>query len=195
MRRLRKTAARGADLIAASASAARLMAALAAGLALALPGGLLAQAHAAAASLAMTASVSPSPLVVGETGVYTVTVTNTGTADATNVVTALPFGPSGTVAIDSSALPAGCASAGQTVTCTAATIPAGLSASYTIPVTVLPSVHDGTNIELRGTATATGGVTASTVLITQAFTQVDVEITKSGPAKVGLGGRSPTRSR
>src|SRR5579863_4967479 len=191
------------------AGAARLMAALAAGLALALPGGLLAQAHAAGgagggarvrslmtrdapaadpASLAMTSSVSPSPLVVGEVGVYTVTVQNTGTSDATDVVTTLPFAPAGAVSVNSSALPAGCASAGQTVTCTEATIPAGGSVTYTIPVTVLPSVHDGTNIELRGSATAAGGASAGTVLITQAFTQVDVEITKSGPATAGPGG-------
>ena len=102
------------------AGAARLMAALAAGLALALPGGLLAQAHAAAgagggarvrslvtrdapaadpASLAITSSVSPSPLVVGEVGVYTVTVQNTGTPAATDVVTTLPFAPAGSVAV------------------------------------------------------------------------------------------------
>lgn len=189
---------------------ARLAAALATGLALALACGtlspalaggspghgahervLLARNQSAAAdpaSLAMTSSVSPSPLVVGETAIYTVTVQNTGTAAAANVVTTLPFDPAGAVSVDSSALPSGCASAGQTVTCTAATIPDGGSVSYTIPVTVLPSVSDGTNIALRGTATATGGLTASTDLITQAFTQVDVEITKSGPAIVSPGG-------
>jgi uncharacterized repeat protein (TIGR01451 family) len=140
------------------------------------------------ASLAMTSSVSPSPLVIGETAVYTVTVTNAGDAAATDVVTTLPFGPSGTVGIDSSALPTGCAAAGQTVTCTAATIPARGSVTYTIPVTVLPSVHDGTNIELRAAATAAGGLSASTTLITQAFTQVDVAVTKTGPAVASPGG-------
>ena len=203
MRQPRKSAARGTDLIAASA----------AGLAVALLGGLLAPALAAGSagggahvrslvardapaapaaaeqpSLAMTASVSPSPLVVGEVGVYTVTVQNTGTADATNVVTTLPFAPADAVAVNSSALPTGCTSAGQTVTCTAATIPAGLSASYTIPVTVLPSVSDGTNITLRATTTVTGELAANFDLITPAFTQVDAAITKSGPAKVGPGG-------
>ena len=199
--RPRRAAARRADLIAA----------LAAGLALALLGGLLATAPALAAgpgrsglgrtsptrtlapaadpaSLAMSATVSPSSLVIGETAVYTVTVQNTGPAAAANVVATLPFAPAGAVSVDSSALPSGCTSAGQTVTCTAATVPAGGSVTYTIPVTVLPSVHDGTNIELRGSATATGGVSASTVLITQAFTKVDVAITKSGPATASPGG-------
>jgi uncharacterized repeat protein (TIGR01451 family) len=167
---------------------AGLFAALTAGLTLVLLGGLPAPALTAAASLAMTASVSPSPLVVGETAVYTVTVQNTGTVDATSVVTTLPFDPAGAVAV-SSALPTGCTSAGQTVTCTAATIPAGGSVTYTIPVTVLPSVSDGTNITLRGTTAATGGLSASTDLITQAFTQVDVQIRKAGPATVSPGGK------
>jgi uncharacterized repeat protein (TIGR01451 family) len=115
------------------------IASLTLGMALALLGGMLAPAFAAPAAdpaaLSMTSSVSPSPLVVGGTGVYTVTVQNTGTADAANVVTTLPFAPAGAVTIDSSALPSGCATAGQTVTCTEATIPAGGSVTYTITVT------------------------------------------------------------
>src|SRR5215471_19004778 len=89
-----------------------LVAAPAAGLALVLLGGMLTPAVASGstpsgthvrdlvarpaadpASLAMTSSVSPSPLVVGETAVYTVTVANAGTADAADVVTTLPFDP------------------------------------------------------------------------------------------------------
>jgi uncharacterized repeat protein (TIGR01451 family) len=139
-------------------------------------------------TLAMSASVSPSPLVIGESAVYTVTVRNTGIDAATNVVTTLPFTPAGAVTVNSSALPTRCGSAGQTVTCTEATIATGGSVTYTIPVTVLASDSDGTNIALRATATADGGVSASADLITQAFTRVDVQITKDGPAKVGLGG-------
>jgi len=135
----------------------------------------------------MTASVSPSPLVVGGTAVYTVTVRNTGNASATNLTTTLPFTPSNTLAIGSP-LPVGCTSSGQTVTCTGPTIAAGATVSYQIPVTVLPGISNGTNIALRALATATGVPAAGTDLITQAFTKVDVEIGKTGPTAVGPGG-------
>ncbi|HEY7812051.1 MAG TPA: DUF11 domain-containing protein, partial [Nakamurella sp.] len=51
-----------------------------------------------------------------------------------------------------------------------------------------PGLSDGTNIALRGTATAPGVSAASTQLIVQAFTQTDVEITKTGPATVNPNG-------
>lgn len=64
---------------------------LAVGLVLGLVGAMLAPARASVpapdaadpASLSMTASVSPSPLVIGGSAVYTVTVSNTGTMSAT----------------------------------------------------------------------------------------------------------------
>jgi len=166
------------------------------GLALVVLGGLLAPANASTVSpaqgagtprLEMTASVSPSPLVVGERAVYTVTVRNTGDADATDVTTTLPFTPDDALTVDSP-LPTGCIASGQTVTCTEGTIPAGGSVTYDVPVTVLPSDSDGTNIALRATATAPGAQGASADLITQAYTKVDVEITKSGPAEVSPDG-------
>ena len=139
------------------------------------------------ANLAITASVSPTPLIAGAPAVYTVTVRNTGNAAAANVTTTLPFTPANALTIGSP-LPAGCAPAAQTVTCTEATIPAAGTVTYQIPVTVLPGVADGTNIALRAIATADGVPAAGTDLITQAFTRVDVEIVKTGPATVSPGG-------
>jgi uncharacterized repeat protein (TIGR01451 family) len=167
---------------------------MAAGLSAVLLGAMLAPARAsgtfpaadADAALAVSASVSPSPQVIGDPAVYTVTVSNTGGAAATNVTTTLPFEPPGGLTFG--ALPAGCVASGQTVTCTAATVPAGGSVIYQIPVTVAPSLSDGTNLVLRARASATGVPAATTDLITQAFTRVDVEIDKSGPATVDAGG-------
>jgi uncharacterized repeat protein (TIGR01451 family) len=139
------------------------------------------------ASLSMTASVSPSTLVAGSPALYTVTVRNAGNAAASNVTTILPFDPANTLSIGTP-LPAACTAAGQTVTCAQTSIPAGGAATYQIPVTVLSSVSDGTNIALRATATATGIPAASTTLISVAITRVDVEITKTGPATVAPGG-------
>jgi uncharacterized repeat protein (TIGR01451 family) len=138
-------------------------------------------------SLAMTASVSPSSLTAGATAVYRVTVQNNGNVDASNVRTTIPFSPVGTLAIGSQ-LPSRCKASGETVTCTEATIPANQSVTYRIPVTVLPSVSDGTNIVLRARATATGVPAAGTNLTSQASTQADVEINKTGPASVIPGG-------
>jgi uncharacterized repeat protein (TIGR01451 family) len=158
------------------------------GVALALLGGMLTPAFAAGtAVLSMTSSVAPSPLTVGGTAVYTVTVQDTGTADAANVTTILPFNPAGTLTIGAP-LPAACTSSAQTVTCTEATIPAGGSVTYTVPVTLLPSGSNGENIALQGVATATGVQAATTNLIVPAFTQADVEIVKTGPATGTPGG-------
>ena len=176
---------------------------LAVGLALVVLSGMLAPALASSArsgqashaargaanvtSLAMTASVSPSSLTAGATAVYTVTVQNNGNVKASNVITTLPFSPIGTLTIGSQ-LPAGCKSSQQTVTCTQKSIPANQSVTYRIPVTLLASVSGGTNIVLRALTTATGVPSAGTNLTSQASTQVDVGINKTGPASVIPGG-------
>ena len=160
------------------------------GLALALLGGLLTPAFAAPADppvLSMTSSVSPTQLIVGAAATYTVTVQNTGNVAAANVTTILPFQPAGTLTIGSP-LPAACTSSAQTVTCTEATIPANGSVTYTIPVTLLSNGSNGENIALHGVATATGVQAATTNLITVAFDQADVAITKTAAATVGPGG-------
>jgi uncharacterized repeat protein (TIGR01451 family) len=176
---------------------------LVAGLASALLGGTLAPAHAGLArsaqasgvakgaatiaSLAITASVSPSSLTAGGFAVYTVTVQNKGNVDAPSVTTTLPFSPEGTLTVRSP-LPTGCTPFGQTVTCTKATISVDQAVSYRILVKVLPGISDGTSIALRALASAPGLPSAGTDLTTQVSTQVDVGISKTGPASVIPGG-------
>jgi uncharacterized repeat protein (TIGR01451 family) len=153
-------------------------------------GGILTPAFAAPADppvLSMTSSVSPNPLVAGAPATYTVTVQNTGSPAAANVTTILPFTPAGALTIGSP-LPAACTSSAQTVTCTEASIPAGGSVTYTIPVTLLSTDSNGENIALQGVATATGVQAATTNLIAVAVDQADVQITKTGPATVAPGG-------
>ena len=135
----------------------------------------------------MTSSVSPSPLVVGAPAVYTVTVRNTGTGAATSVTSTISLAPDGAVTIGSP-LPAGCTSSAQVVTCTAATIPAGGTVTYDIPVTLSPSLGDGTNISLQGLVSSADAPSTGTQLIVPAFTKADVEIVKTGPATVAPDG-------
>jgi uncharacterized repeat protein (TIGR01451 family) len=135
----------------------------------------------------MTSSVSPPQLVAGGTVTYTVTVQNIGSPAAANVTTILPFTPAGALAIGSP-LPAACTASTQTVTCTEASIPAGGSVTYQIPVTLLPTDSNGENIALQGVATATGVQAATTNLIAVATDQADVDITKTGPATVAPDG-------
>jgi uncharacterized repeat protein (TIGR01451 family) len=63
--------------------------------------------------------------------------------------------------------------------------------TYDIPVTVNPSLSDGTNLRFEATTRDAAGDTGSTPpggLITQAHTQVDVGIVKSGPTQVDKDG-------
>ena len=99
----------------------------------------------------------------------------------------ISLAPDGAVTIGSP-LPAGCTSSAQTVTCTEATIPAGGSVTYDIPVTLSPSLSDGTNISLQGLVSAADAPSANTQLIVPAFTKVDVAIEKTGPATVAPDG-------
>ncbi len=86
------------------------------------------------------------------------------------------------------ALPSGCTSCGQTVTCTEATIPAGGSVAYDIPVKVSPSLSDGTNISLQGLVSSADAPSTNTQLMVPAFTQADVAIEKTGLAMVAPDG-------
>jgi uncharacterized repeat protein (TIGR01451 family) len=138
--------------------------------------GLSGPAH-AAASLAVTASVSPNPMIIGGDATYTVTITNSGSDDATDATTTITLDDNVTIGT----LPAGCTASGQVVTCggTGTTIDAGGSATYEIPVTVKSSLSDGTNITLRASVSSSSAQTQSTQLISQAQTLTDIEITKT----------------
>ncbi|WP_156863836.1 beta strand repeat-containing protein [Casimicrobium huifangae] len=102
-------------------------------------------------ALTVTKTVGSSPLVVGVPNSYTLAVQNTGNAATTAVSTITDTIPAG---LTIGTLPAGCSSAGQTVTCTVA---AGLavngSASFVIPVTATLSAGN----PVVNTATVSGG--------------------------------------
>lgn len=151
----------------------------------ALASGLAQPAH-AAANLQIAASVSPNPMVIGDSATYTVTVTNSGSDDADNATV--------TITLDSNValgtLPDGCTASGQVVTCggTGTTVAAGGTLTYQIPVTVDSSLSDGTNITLRASVSSSSAQTQQTQLISQAQTLTDVEITKTAPATVSADG-------
>lgn len=175
------------------ARAATLLSALAA-LILALTGGLAATSgHSSAAtrstSFSDTGTVSPNPLIIGDTATYHLTVTNMGSSTATAVVTTVTITPGNAVTIES--LPSGCTAAGQTVTCTTASIAAGASASYDIGFKVNSDLSDGTNLRFEASTKDAAGGTGGTTpggLIVIAQTRVDVAIEKTGPATVNPDG-------
>jgi uncharacterized repeat protein (TIGR01451 family) len=105
-----------------------------------------------AAQLTLVKTANPTNFVVGVTGNYVLTVTNTGSAATTadaNIVDTIPAD------LVIGTLPAGCTASAQTVTCT---IPAGLAVgapvSFTIPVTPTAAANGQ---QLVNTATVNGG--------------------------------------
>ncbi|MFI6482296.1 DUF11 domain-containing protein, partial [Nonomuraea sp. NPDC050663] len=141
-----------------------------------------------AAQLAITKAVNNNPMIIGAESVYTITVSNTGDqpADGITMTDTLPAG------LTAGALPSGCSAAGQTITCGGAglTLGPGEEQTWQIPVTVDPSLSDGTNIvnSAQVSSTTPGVPSQSTQLISQTQTQTDVEITKTavaGPAPPG----------
>jgi len=141
-----------------------------------------------------TASVAPDPMVIGAPATYTVTAHNTSGSAESDVRTVITITDNGASSggLTFGTLPAGCtATAAQVVTCTEATLGAGATATYDIPITVNPSLSDGVNFRLEAATTDAAGDTGGSQpggLITQAHTSVDVAITKTGPARVSPGG-------
>lgn len=154
-------------------------------LGVALASGLAQPAH-AAANLQITASVSPNPMVIGDSATYTVTVTNSGSDNADNATVTITLDSNVTIGT----LPDGCTASGQVVTCggTGTTVAAGGTLTYQIPVTVDSSLSDGTNITMRASVSSSSAQTQQTQLISQAQTLTDVEITKTAPATVNADG-------
>ena len=142
------------------------------------------------ANLTMTKTVSPDPVVAGQTVTWTLVTRNTGPSTANNV-TVTDQVPSGITGI--SASPAGsCTVAGNLVTCTRATLARDTDFAVTITGTV-PASRDPGPLANTATAnaatppdptqadntdTATGGV----------ITRADLSLTKSGPATITAGG-------
>jgi uncharacterized repeat protein (TIGR01451 family) len=140
-----------------------------------------------AASLSVSASVSPDPMIIGGDATYSVTTKNNGGTAAGNPTTTITL-PQGVTVDPATPLPAGCTTSGQVVTCTQSSLDAGSSVTYDIPVKVSPSLSDGTNLRLEARAQDGTGASGSATLISVARTQVDVEISKSGPATVNADG-------
>ncbi|MEV0523835.1 CARDB domain-containing protein [Streptomyces sp. NPDC050439] len=142
----------------------------------------------AAANLQITKSVSPEPLVIGGSAVYTLTVTNNGDEDATGVTVTDQLGQGLSVG----ELPDSCVAQGLQITCggTGITVPAGGTREFQVPVTVDPSLSDGTNITNQAAVQQEGSSQPadSTTLISQSTTLTDVEITKTATPEVEADG-------
>ncbi|MDA0564292.1 DUF11 domain-containing protein [Streptomonospora sp. S1-112] len=132
-----------------------------------------------AGPLSLSKSVSPDPMVIGDTATYTITVTNPGDEPAEDVVVTDQLDPNVTFV----SAP-GCTAAGQTVTCGGAgtTVAPGESVTYTVTVRVDPGLADGTNITNRAEVASANAGSDSTQLISQTQTQTDVVIDKTADA-------------
>ena len=137
------------------------------------------------ADLAITKTDSPDPVTAGEPLTWTLTVTNNGPSDATNVVVTdtLPAG----VTFDSA--DAGCTEAGGTVTCTATNLAAGDSASFDVVVTVDPfttgTIQNAASVTADQTDTDTTNDTDDED--TAVETRADLSVVKDAPATVARG--------
>ncbi|GAB3482970.1 hypothetical protein GCM10027440_24060 [Nocardiopsis coralliicola] len=133
-----------------------------------------------APQLSVSKTASPDPLAIGGEAVYTITVTNSGDETARGVTVTDTLDPN----VTAGALPPECSATGATVTCFGAgtDIPAGESVTVEVPVTVDPSLSDGTNIANRVSAVAESGESANDQLISVARVETDVEIIKTASA-------------
>lgn len=93
------------------------------------------------AELSIGLSVNPNPVLEDTNAVWTVAVTNAGPSQATTVVATFVL-PTEVTYVSSAGTGWSCARSGQTVTCTRATLGAGVSAPFT--VTGLITVSSGT---------------------------------------------------
>ncbi len=141
----------------------------------------------AQANVSLSKSAAPAQLVAGGPVTFTLTAHNDGPSNANGVsiTDTLPDN----VAIGT--LPAGCTRAGQTVTCTRATLAAGADFTVQIPGTLAATTPAGT---LTNTATvgATGPVDPSpsdntATSTSPVVTRADLSLTKTGPARVVAG--------
>ncbi|HVR37483.1 MAG TPA: hypothetical protein VMU84_00185 [Thermoanaerobaculia bacterium] len=150
-----------------------------------------------------TTSITPSAdLVVTKNGqgtvnagadiTYTITLTNNGPSDASNVslTDTLPAGTT-FVSLMQTTGPALSCSTGATITCTAANFPVGTTATFTVVAHVNSALASGTVITNTATATSSTGDpnsgNESSSTNATVTTSADVSVTKSGPASVVAG--------
>ncbi len=146
----------------------------------------------ASANIVMTKTASTRMVTAGQQVTFLLTARNTGPSDATTVTISdtLPASLTGITA-STSTVGAGCAVAGQTVTCTVPSLANGAGLAATVTATVAASTPAGT---LSNTATASAATpddptaadnTATSVTTVQ--TRADLAVVKEGPATVVAG--------
>jgi len=128
--------------------------------------------NASLVDLSLTKSVSNGPYLIGQPVTFTLTVTNNGAVPATGIVVTdpLPGGMSAT-----STTPPGACSGTTTVTCTAATLAAGASTSFTITANLPP---------VPGTYTNTATVASATTDATPANNSGSAQVAVVPPAAI-----------
>jgi uncharacterized repeat protein (TIGR01451 family) len=133
----------------------------------------------ALANLSISKSASPSPFVPGQTGTYTITVSNGGPSAATAVQVGDPV-PAGFVVTGASSS-AGTCTAGSTVSCVLGTVPP----LTTVTVTVTGNVAPGQTSSLSNTATVTSAtpdpspLDHSATVVTPVAPSADIRIVKT----------------
>ncbi len=143
------------------------------------------------ADLSVTGSVTPDPIAGGDPVTYSLVVHNDGPGQATGVVieNELPVG----IDFDSAASTSSCSANVLTVTCNLGTIDPGDPNDVT--VSIGGTAQDiGGQIPLDDTATVSGSVAdpdpldnATTIKTMLSARQVDLSVTKDGPATVKAG--------
>jgi large repetitive protein len=133
----------------------------------------------ASANLSISKSASPSPFIPGQTGTYTITVSNTGPSAATAVQVGDPV-PAGFIVTGASST-AGTCTAGTTVSCVLGTVPP----LTTVTVTVTGNIAPGQTSSLSNTASVTSAtpdpspLDHSSTVVTPVAPSADIRIVKT----------------
>jgi uncharacterized repeat protein (TIGR01451 family) len=149
-----------------------------------------------AADLAVTKS-GPASVTAGTNATYTVTVTNNGPSDAVGV-TVTDSVPANSTFVSESQLTGptfGCTvpapGSGGTVSCNAATLASGATATFQVVVKANASAGNGSSISNTATVTSTtldtNTFNNSTTVNTSVTAAADLAVTKTGPATVTAG--------
>lgn len=147
----------------------------------------------AQADVSLAKTVSPNPVVAGQTVTYTLTATNNGPSVATGVTItdAVPARVTGVSATTSTGGATCAATSGNNVSCSAATMASGATFVVTVTGTVAAGSATGALTNTANVASTTptdptpsnNSATATTDVIARA----DVAVTKTGPATANAG--------
>src|SRR5204863_38247 len=140
------------------------------------------------ADLKVTKTAAPAPATAGTDETFTLKVENLGPSDSAGY-TLTDVLPTGTSFVSASA---GCANASGTVTCSAASLGAGSTDTYTVVAHISPSFTDGGTLSNTASLTAestsdpaAGNNSSSTT--TTVDTQADLSISKGAPTDATAG--------